>query len=133
MFSFSVSIFQEFLSALKGNSITITDTNFRELHQLCEEFDFPALSEFRPSIDFKKTKDSDTRERIAALEENANQHSHVIAILQNKVTQFSTDFGRLVGEVSSLRSVSARIRTLSEEISPLKTRNAQKLNNFRFC
>jgi hypothetical protein len=42
--SISLSIFREFLSALKGNSITITDTNLTELHQLCEEFGFSELS-----------------------------------------------------------------------------------------
>jgi hypothetical protein len=40
--------------------------------------------------------------------------------LQNKVTQLSTDFGRFVDEVSALRSASAGIQTLSEEVSALK-------------
>jgi hypothetical protein len=100
----SLSIFREFLSALEGNAINVTDTNFTELHQLCSEFGFSELaaklSAFRPSMDFKPT--DDTNERIAALEENANQHSHVIAILQDKVIQLSTDCERLVGEVSAL-------------------------------
>jgi hypothetical protein len=99
--SVSLSIFREFLSALEGNAINITDTNFTELHRLCEEFGFSELaaklSEFRPSMDSKETEteDSDARGRIAALEEKSNQHSHVIAILQDKVTQLSTDFGVL--------------------------------------
>jgi archaellum component FlaC len=63
------------------------------------------------------------------LEEESNQHSHFIAILEDKVTQLSTDFGRLVGEVSALRSAAAGIRTLSEDFSPLKTEIAQKLND----
>jgi hypothetical protein len=42
-------------------------------------------------------------------------------MLQNKVTQFSTDFERLVGEVSALRSAAAGIQTLSEEVSILET------------
>jgi hypothetical protein len=128
--SVSLSIFREFISALEGNAINITDTNFTELHRLCLEFGFSELaaklSEFRPSINFKE---AETRGRIAALQETANQHSHVIAILQNKVTQLSTDFGRLISEVSSLRSVSAGIQTLSEEVSSLKTQLAQKLND----
>jgi hypothetical protein len=48
---------------------------------------------------------------------------HVIAILQNKVTHLSTDFGCLVGEVSALRSAAAGIQTLSEEVSALKNAN----------
>jgi hypothetical protein len=103
--SVSLSIFREFISALEGHAINITNTNYTELHRLCAEFGFAELSaklsEFRPSIDFKE---AETRGRIAFLEEKSNQHSHFIAILQNKVTQLSTDFGRLVGEVSALRS-----------------------------
>jgi hypothetical protein len=75
---------------------------------LCNEFGFsePAakLSEFRLSMSFKESEDADARGRIAAREEKANQHSHLIAILQDKVTQLSTAFGRLLGEVSALRS-----------------------------
>jgi hypothetical protein len=119
--SVSLSIFQEFLSALEGNPINITDTNFTELDRLCKEFGFSELaaklSEFRPSMNFKETEDADARRRIAALEEKSNQHSHVIVMLQDKVTQLSTDFGRLVGEVSSLRSASAGIQTLSKAFS----------------
>jgi hypothetical protein len=74
-------------------------------------------------MDFKEAEDPDARERIAG------QPDHVIAILQDKVTQLSTDFGCHVGEVSALHSASARIQTLLEEVSALKTQNAQKLND----
>jgi archaellum component FlaC len=133
----SLSIFRDFLSALEGNAIEITDTNFIGLKRLCEEFVFSELgaklSEFRPSMDFKEpkteTEDADTRERIATLEEQTNQHSHVIEVLEDKVTQLSTDFGRLVGEVSALRSVASGIQTLSGEISALQTQIGQKMND----
>jgi hypothetical protein len=94
--SVSLSIFREFISALEGNAINITNTNFTELDRLCKEFGFSEiaakLSEFRPSMNFKEaqTEDADARGRIAALEEKANQHSHVIAMLKNKVTQLTT-------------------------------------------
>jgi chromosome segregation ATPase len=131
--SVSLSIFREFISALEGNAINITDTNFTELQRLCDEFSFQELSaklsEFRSSMDFKEAEDADARGRIAALEETTNQHSHFIAILHNKVTQLSTDFGHLVGDVSALRSASARIQTLSAEVSSLKTQIGQKLND----
>jgi hypothetical protein len=133
--SVSLSLFREFLSALDGKAIKITDTNYTELERLCDEFGFSdlaaKLSEFRLSIDFQKeeTEDADARGRIAILEENTNQHSHVIATLQDKVTQVSTDFGRLEGEVSALRSASAGIQTLSEEDSALKTQIGRKLND----
>jgi hypothetical protein len=81
-------------------------------------------------MDFKEAEieDADARGRIAALEETTNQHSHVIAILEDKVIQLSTDFGRFVGEVSSLRSASAGLQTLSEEDSALKTQIGRKQN-----
>jgi hypothetical protein len=47
---------------------------------------------------------ADPRAQIARLDQNANQHFHFttifrccdIAILQNKITEFSTDFKRLM-------------------------------------
>jgi hypothetical protein len=51
-----------------------------------------------------EVNDADARERIAAHEEKANQHSNVIAKLQNEVTQLSTHCGRFVCEISSLPS-----------------------------
>jgi hypothetical protein len=35
------------------------------------------------------------------VEEKANQHNHVIEVLQDKVTRLSTYFGHLGGEVST--------------------------------
>jgi hypothetical protein len=85
---------------------------------LCEEFDFSELavklSEFRSLMDFKDAEGETEGEakaevdnanaygRIASLEEKANQHSQVNAMLQDKVAQLSTDFRRLVGEISAL-------------------------------
>jgi hypothetical protein len=87
-------------------------------------------AEEREEAEAGKPKDADARGRIAKLEESANQHSHVIvmlqccnvamlqcyevAILQDKVTQLSTDFGYLVGEVSTLQSAASRIQPLLE-------------------
>jgi hypothetical protein len=130
----SLSIFQEFLSALEVNVINITATTFTQLLQLCEEFDFsdiaPKLSEFRISMDFQdaatETEDSNAGGRIAVVEEKGSQHSHVIAILQDKIIQLSTDFGHFVGEVSALPSASAGTKTLSEEISALKIQSGPK-------
>jgi phosphopantetheinyl transferase (holo-ACP synthase) len=125
--SVSLSIFQSFISALEGNSIKITDTNFTGLQRLCEEFGFSEiaaqLSDFQPSTGLKATEDADTRGRIAALEEKAQQHDHDTEVLQDKLTQLSTDFERLVGEVSALRSAAAETQTLSA----LKTQIAEKL------
>jgi hypothetical protein len=55
----SLSIFRESVSALEENAIKITDTDFKELQRLCEEFGFEEfaakLSKFsQPSEDSQK-------------------------------------------------------------------------------
>jgi hypothetical protein len=103
--------FREFVSALEGKEVEITDTNFAGLQRLCEEFgfsDFAAkLSEFRPSTGFQEAADAGARGRIAALEEKAKRHDRDIAVLQSEFARLSTDFIRLAGEVSALRSAAA--------------------------
>jgi chromosome segregation ATPase len=79
--------------------------------------------------DTKETEDSDARGRMAKVEENANQHNHVIEVLQDKITQLSTYFELLRGEVSIFRSAAAGIQTPSEEFSALKTQIGQNMNN----
>jgi hypothetical protein len=135
--SVSLSTFREFLSALEGNAINITDTNVTELHRLCNEFGFTELaaklSEFRPSMDFKEpeAEDADARGRIAALEENANQHDRDIAMLQDKVTQLSTDFEHLVGEVSALQSaaISPTVTPSQNQTSPPSPLTSQSITS----
>jgi hypothetical protein len=46
-----------------------------------------------------ESEDWDANGQNAVLEGKGNQHSHVIAMLQDKVTQLSTDVERFVGEV----------------------------------
>jgi hypothetical protein len=72
------------------------------------------LSEFRPSTSLKESEDADARGRIAVLEEKTKNKSTATAsfvVLQDKLKQLSTDFQRLAGEVSTLRSVAAEMRT----------------------
>jgi hypothetical protein len=56
----SLSIFREFISALEGNAINITNTNFTELQQLCEEFGF---SEFATKLSKFIPPSNDSQER----------------------------------------------------------------------
>jgi hypothetical protein len=53
----SLSDFREFISAVKGTTVKITNNNFKGLSQLCDEFGFRdlvgRLAEFRASDDFK--------------------------------------------------------------------------------
>jgi hypothetical protein len=120
----SPATFQEFVSALQGNPVKITNDTFGDLSQLCEEFgfrDFAAqLSRFRTSDDFKEqatTVDSAARLRLHILEERMQQREREIARLHSELSRHSralelaTDallgrMGRLEAEVSALRSVS---------------------------
>jgi hypothetical protein len=109
---------------LEGKAINITNTNLTELDRLCEEFHFSELatkiSEFRSSMDFKEgeteTEDADARGRMVALEEEANQHSHVIVMLQDKVTQLSTNFhfcsaaATMISTHKNFRSILMKVR-----------------------
>jgi uncharacterized coiled-coil protein SlyX len=56
-------------------------------------------------------EDAEARVRIAALEENAEQHSRAIAILKGQLAQLLADIGRLVGAMGAL----------SDEVSAQKT------------
>jgi hypothetical protein len=49
--------------------------------------------------------------------------------LQSEVRKLSTDFGCLVGKVSALRSASAGVETISEEISTVEAQIGQKLKD----
>jgi hypothetical protein len=77
------------MSALGRNAINITSTHYTEPQQLYEGFGFSELakklSEFPSSINFKEGEDEDAGGRIEPLEKKANQHFHVIAMLQHKV------------------------------------------------
>jgi hypothetical protein len=87
-----LATFQGSISAFEENIINITDTNFTEIHRLCESFGFSEiaakLSEFLFSMNLKEAEigaeaeDTDPRGRIAAFEEKANQYDHDTAILR---------------------------------------------------
>jgi predicted RNase H-like nuclease (RuvC/YqgF family) len=119
--SVNLSIFREFVSELEGKTVKITGASFTGLQRLCKGF--------RPSMSFKKTEDPEARARIAALEEKAEQHDHVIVILQDELTQHSTSFERLVEEISTLRSATTAMQTLSGKFLTLKRQVAQKMKD----
>jgi hypothetical protein len=58
----SVSDFREFVSALEGMTVKVTNNNFKGLLQLCEEFRFgdlkAQLSQFGVSENFKKNAEA---------------------------------------------------------------------------
>jgi hypothetical protein len=122
-----LSDFQEFISALEGASVKITNSNFGGLSLLCDEFRFRDLarqvSEFRESGEFKEEttiEDSEARKRISALEERMEQHDQEIVVLQSKLSRQAEAHesaveallgrvGRLEAEVTALRSTTETV------------------------
>jgi hypothetical protein len=70
----------------------------------------------------------DARGRLARLEEKAKQQDGPIAVLQNKFTQLSTDFGCFAGEVSAPPSAPAGMQTLIGEVCTEKAQIAKQLS-----
>jgi hypothetical protein len=95
--SVPLDVFQQFVSALNGNSVTITEANLFGLLLLCEEFGFEALSsrllQFKQSTKPKRNEGTETRERITALEERT-------AALEKQGQQRDSDFEVLQGIVA---------------------------------
>jgi hypothetical protein len=82
-------------------------------------------------MEFNGTEDADARGRIAALEEKAKQHDRAILVLQDKLKQLSTDFGRLAGgNLNTAVCCSGKCGALSCEVSSLKTRIAAGLREW---
>jgi hypothetical protein len=115
----SLSIFREFVLALEGEAVKITDTHFTEYESLCEELRFSEcaakFAEFRCSIGFSGTRNADAYGRIAALQGKTEQRG-----AQDKFMQFVTDVGSIAEEVSALQFDAMRTQVLSREISDHK-------------
>jgi hypothetical protein len=127
----SLADFGQFVSALEGNAVTITNDNFTGLSALCDEFRFgdlgAALSQFRDSDDFKEAEtipDSEARKRLSALEEQMQQHDHEIASLQCELLRRSqaqeSATEAILGRVSRLEADHVVVGSLLTEMTRLK-------------
>jgi hypothetical protein len=127
----SLTDFGEFVSALEGNAITITNDNFKGLSALCDEFGFGDLaalvSQFRDSDGCRKAetvKDSEVRRRLLALEEQVLQRHHDIALLHCKLVQPSqaqeSAMEAILERVSRLEADRALVGSLWTEIARLR-------------
>jgi hypothetical protein len=92
----SLADFGEFVSALVGSAVKITNDNIKGLSPLCDEFRFvdlaAALSQFRDTADFKEAetvKNLEARQRLSALEERVQQRDNQIASLRRKLLRRS--------------------------------------------
>jgi hypothetical protein len=99
--SVSLTNFRDFLTVLEGNSVTMTNSNFPGLLK---------LSDFRRVQGFGETEDSEARARIAVLEERSEKRDRNLALLESEFARLVTDFERLTGEVSELRTKKSRLR-----------------------
>jgi hypothetical protein len=113
----SLADFGEFVSALEGNPVKITNDNIKGLSELCDEFGFvdlaSAVSQFRDSDDFKEAetvKDLEAGTRLLALEERMQQRDHEIASLQCALLR------RSQAQESATEADRAVVRNLSTEM-----------------
>jgi hypothetical protein len=117
----SVADFTEFVSALEGKAVKITNDNFRGLSALCAEFRFAdlaaSLSEFRDVDDLQDVEtmeDSEARRRLLALEEQMQQRDHEIVSLQCQLLRQSQ------APESAAKAVLARLSRLEAEVLALR-------------
>jgi hypothetical protein len=78
----SVDDFRQFVSALEGNDVEVTNSNFGSLSLLCDEFCFFGLSErlsvFGQSSDFKKdTEVRHSETSVFSLQRGSIGRSHI--------------------------------------------------------
>jgi hypothetical protein len=101
-----VSDFREFVSALEGRTVKVTNNNFKGLSELCDEFRFrdlsAQLSQFRESGDFKEDA-----VLLSVLEERMQQHDREIEVLHAELSRW----------LQLQASLEQRIRTEAESAS----------------
>jgi hypothetical protein len=93
--SVPLSIFLQFVLALNGNTLTITDSNLVGLSLLCEEFGFETLGaqllEFKQSRKQNGIEDTEVRTRITTIEEQLRQCTHDIEMLQRAFARITAN------------------------------------------
>jgi hypothetical protein len=127
-----VSDFREFVSALKGTTVKVTNNNFRGLSQLCEEFRFRdldgPLSEFRKSGDFPEDAVllPVLEERILAMEE-LESGKREAASLRRELSRLQESFEQRIRTEaeSAIRRANELGKSVAEVRSDVETlRNA---------
>jgi hypothetical protein len=121
----SVGDLRDFVSALEGTTVKVTNNNFKGLSQLCEEFHFrdlaAQLSQFRNSADFPKDALplSARADRLSAMEEQMHHGRREIASLRDELSRQSRLQESLEKHISELRS---EVGTLSTALSEVRER-----------
>jgi hypothetical protein len=102
----SVSDFREFVSALQGTTVKVTNNNFKGLSLLCDEFHFTdfttTVTQFKSSSDFKEDAVF-----LSGLEDRMRAHDDGIGALQ----------AELLRQIQVQESLEQRIRTEAESAS----------------
>jgi uncharacterized coiled-coil protein SlyX len=117
----SLSDFREFVAALEGRRVTITNTNFDGLSRLCQEFSFQdfgtQLQQFRASGNFKEeivrlSALEERMDRLAALVERvASAQSAIERVTAPALTQLQDDLTKLKDSMEPLQN---DVRALKE-------------------
>jgi uncharacterized coiled-coil protein SlyX len=104
----STSSFEQFLSALDSKAIDISNSNYRALCELCNEFVFsglnPSLSAFDLSRLAAQLEHSELVTRVAKLEVERATQARVIGLLQSELSSLHSSFDQLQQLYSTLQS-----------------------------
>jgi hypothetical protein len=106
----SLSDLREFVSALEGTAVKVTNNNFKGLLQLCAEFHFRdlyvQLSEFQASAGFREHAAvlSAIKERVLSIEEEMHHRKREIASLPRELLRLQEWFEQRIRAEAELAS-----------------------------
>jgi hypothetical protein len=100
-----LDVFQQFIGAVEGEAVKVTNQNFSSLTQLCDKFGFQTLSSkvsaFRNSPEFKDSADDEARSKISGLEERVSQQERRIAALEADMSQMRLSLAELISNAQT--------------------------------
>jgi hypothetical protein len=130
-----------FLSAVEGNTVSITNENFAGLSQLSDEFGFRGLADDLAVFEQSLSVDADVRRRISVLEELVIQQERRIAFLEGRMSSDSIHsravLTRVESELSTLKAdfihcfphTSTKPSQKSPVAQPPKSKSAPRLDS----
>jgi hypothetical protein len=120
--SVPLSVFLQFVLALTGNPVTVTDANLPGLFLLCEEFDFETLGaqlfEFKQLTRQNQIEGAETRARIVTLKEQIQRRDHDSEMLKRageKIAALEGQIQQRDHDVEVLQKALARVTAIVED------------------
>jgi hypothetical protein len=131
----SLSDFQQFVSALEGTTVTVTNNNFKGLFELCEEFRFrelrAQLSQFQESGNSPENSVllSALNERILAMEKEIQNGKQEIVSLRRELSQVQELLEQRIR--TEAESTSHRTNEVEKSVAEVRSEVANVSKAFR--